>query len=111
LLKRIHLLLKKISSFFYGATIVTARLFGVREISPGKFEAGRLYSAAWAFLIGLPLGLILIGTEFSIIIWAAIILASLLIINLDESLLLMVYYIENGTTGEETYQEEQKCNT
>lgn len=76
------------------------RLLGVRRVSPEKLDGSRLVTAGWVFMLGIPMGLVLLGTQFPISTWLVIVLGLLAIVNLDDALLLTSQFAEHGVDGE-----------
>ncbi|MFA5163895.1 MAG: hypothetical protein WC441_05270 [Patescibacteria group bacterium] len=83
---KIKALLKKTTSFISKATTATVltggALVGITRLN-GQVNVTRLTIAGMAFVIGLPLGLIVFGPAFNLLIWGAIVVGTLFAMNLD----------------------------
>jgi hypothetical protein len=75
---------------------VLARLFGIKEIRDKEYDSSQFSSAVWIFVIGIPVGLFIVGTDFPILIWMSIVFGLLAVVNLDEALMLTAIYAEHG---------------
>ena len=94
-------LIKRISNGFRGTIHVIGSLFGVKW--KGEWCAQGLITTGWVFLIGIPIGMLLVGAEiFSVSLWLGFVLLALMIVNIDDSLNMMSNYITYGVDGEET---------
>jgi len=74
-------LTRAISTATTAAILTVGALVGVHGIS-GEFKARRLLIAGMAFVIGLPLGVIIFGAGFNILVWAAMVVGALFLMNL-----------------------------
>jgi hypothetical protein len=73
-----------ISKTVTGAILVGGALAGLTTIN-GELQTGRVVLAGFAFIIGLPLGLVLFGASFNITIWLGIVSGILFICNLHNA--------------------------
>jgi hypothetical protein len=92
-------LVRKCSNFTRGVLLVFGRLLGIKRDGPHRYDTGQLTTAAWIFFLGIPIGLILTGTEFPLWIWAAIVLGVLAISNADPAMMLVARIAEDGVDG------------
>jgi len=84
--------------------MVAGTLVGVKW--KGKWTAEPLIISGWIFLFGVPVGVLVAGSYFSLGVWLATVLMVLMIVNIDDALLQMSNYATYGVDGEvETYEE------
>jgi len=91
-----HRFTNKVSNYIQSIILVAGRLVGIQRINPDKADSSKLVTAGWIFILGIPVGLILLGPEFPMLIWLSIVLGLLMLVNLDDSLILMSNIINNG---------------
>lgn len=73
-----------ISDYIQAIIIFGANLIGLKLVER-RWDTSQLVIAGWCFLIGLPLGFVFIGTSFSFMIWASIVISVLILSNIDNS--------------------------
>jgi len=101
-------LISRTCDFFRGTLHVVGTLIGIKWT--GEWGAQGLVIAGWTFLIGIPVGMLLLGpTTFSLAGWLFTVLTVLMITNMDDALIMMSNYLTYGVDGEVTdpYEEEQ----
>lgn len=64
--------------------MIGGALCGINNIS-GEIQAGRLATAGFAFVVGLPLGFILFGPAMSITAWMTVVIGILFLMNLHST--------------------------
>lgn len=92
-------LARKVSNFARGAVIVIGTLFGVKKVEEDKFNSTGLATAGWVFMLGIPVGLVLLGPQFPMLTWLALVMCVLMLVNLDDALLLTAKFAEDGVDG------------
>jgi hypothetical protein len=92
----------RLSNLTKGVITVVARLFGIKETKSKGYDSSQLASAVWIFALGIPAGLFIIGMNFPVPLWAAVVFGLLAIVNLDEALMLTAIYAEHGVHRKET---------
>jgi hypothetical protein len=84
--------------------MVAGTLIGIKW--KGKWTHDSLIAAGWTFLIGLPLGVLLFGSLFSLELWLFIIIFILMLANLDDALIQTCNFLQYGVDGEvEPYEQ------
>ena len=73
-----------ISRATIGALAIGGALCGINVISK-EIHANRLMVAGMAFIVGMPLGIVIFGASFSLSVWFAIVSSVLLISNLHST--------------------------
>lgn len=73
-----------ISRIVTGSVAIGGALCGMNTIG-GDIQTGRIATAGFAFVIGLPLGLLLFGPTFNLTIWLAIVIGTLFVMNLHSA--------------------------
>ena len=101
--RQLRKMAKKVSDFFRGLAEVTGILFGIR-FKDDRMNTEQAFTAAVAFIFGVPIGMLFFGTSFSAPILAAIILGCLFMVNLYMALLTISSFAEKGV-GETLYGE------
>ncbi len=97
---RIKSLVKYISNFFRGFTHVVGSLLGIKW--RGEWDPQGIILAGWVFLIGTPVGMLIIGAEtFSIGMWLTLVVLILMLANMDDALTMMSNYLTYGVDGEQ----------
>jgi hypothetical protein len=91
-------ILTKLVNFFRSIARVGGSVFGIRR-KKGKWNFEQVTLAAWVFVVGLPIGTLVLGANFNILMWAAIILLCLWLVNVDETMLLIADLTEYGPDG------------
>ena len=78
----------KTAHLFRNILSVSQELIGIRKNRrENQLDCDQLIRAGWIFLLGMPLGAMLIGVElFSVPFWAGCVLLVLMLINLDKAL-------------------------
>lgn len=71
----------QISRFVTGVTLIGGALVGVTTIR-GERQLARLAIAGMIFVVGLPVGLIILGQAFSVFAWLSIVVITLFLMNL-----------------------------
>lgn len=79
--KGLHWLTFHVSRITTGALAIGGALCGINTVG-GELQTGRLAIAGFAFIIGLPLGLMLLGPAFSTVVWMGIVTGILFLMNL-----------------------------
>ena len=62
-------------------------LLGIYTLEDGTLDFTQLMSAGWVFMLGMPVGVVFLGSLFSTKIWLCAILVALVAINLDRTVL------------------------
>ena len=88
----------KISNFFRGSLHIIGTLTGVKW--KGEWSAEGTFIAGWIFIVGIPVGMLLISPSFPITGWLLIVLTVLMITNLDDALVMMSNYLTYGVNGD-----------
>lgn len=57
--------------------------------------------AGWVYLLGMPLGAIIMGPAFSILLWSVIVVVITALVNADDALYYTLWLKENNVDGEE----------
>lgn len=73
-----------ISRVTTGAVAIGGALCGLNTIG-GELQTGRLAAAGMAFVIGLPLGMILFGPMFNMLTWLTIVVGILFLMNIHSA--------------------------
>ena len=90
--------LTKICNFFRGALKVTGTLIGIKW--KGKWSYESLAIAGWIFILGTPVGALILGTNtFSLGLWFLLIIIGLMIVNIDDAATQLKNYIKYGVDG------------
>ncbi len=76
---------KKISNLAKGIAQIFGRLIGIKKTKEDKYDITRLTNATWTFIVGIPIGLLLVGEAFPIAIWGVIVFIFLTVISIDET--------------------------
>lgn len=84
ILRKLEDLTYSISRLTTGAVWTLGSLAGIHN-SSGQLNIDRLMSAGMAFIIGLPLGLIVFGSNFNLFVWLAICIVTLFLMNLHNA--------------------------
>lgn len=71
-----------ISKTVRGLIRVVGNIIGIRK-RDGRYGCHRIVSTGWVFLVGIPVGFILLGPYFSISIWALTVIVLTIFCNLD----------------------------
>jgi len=74
--------INSISKMIRSIIRVAGNIIGIRK-RDGHYDCHRLVSTGWIFLIGIPIGFILLGPYFSVSIWALIVIIITVLCNLD----------------------------
>ena len=100
----------KVSNLIRSTIIIGGTLLGLRYDKERKrWQYSQLESAGWIFLLGLPIGLVVFGELFSIIIWALMVFIILAISNIDTVIAVIPELYKYGPDGEVIEKEEEKC--
>lgn len=92
-------LTKKISSFLRGTLYALRSLVGIRP-KEGGFDYSAPAAAIWVFIVGIPVGMLLFGSEtFMVSIWFTIVLGMLILMNLDDTVQMISNFISYGVDG------------
>jgi hypothetical protein len=59
-----------------------------------------LITAGWVFLLGLPIGTIVLGSSFSLLLWSIIVVITTMLVNADDTLYYVFWLQENNLDGE-----------
>lgn len=73
-----------ISRVTTGAIAIGGALCGLNTIG-GEIQVSRLATSGMAFVIGLPLGMILFGPQFNIFVWLTIVIGILFLMNIHSA--------------------------
>jgi hypothetical protein len=71
-----------ISNFFKKTIKFSGNLIGIKCIEE-RIDYNQLLTAGWIFIIGMPIGLIIFGSQFSIPVWLFIITIGLILYNIE----------------------------
>jgi hypothetical protein len=91
--------LSKLSYFMRCCLHVAAKLVGVRK-DPKQWRFDGLVTAGWVFLLGMPIGAMILGAAFNLALWAIVVVAATAIVNADDALHLVLWLKENNLDGE-----------
>jgi hypothetical protein len=69
-----------------------------RDIIEWKFDG--LITAGWVFLLGLPIGTIVLGSSFSLLLWSIIVVITTMLVNADDAIYFVLWLKENNLDGE-----------
>jgi hypothetical protein len=97
---------EKIGTTFRGCLYICGTLIGVKW--KGQWDYESLAITAWIFLLGLPIGTMMLGSAFSLSTWFLGVLICLMLVNIDDALIQMSNYIMFGVDGEVPPYERQK---
>lgn len=78
--------------------MVAGTLVGVKW--KGRWNYDPLIIAGWTFLLGLPIGMLLLGSLFSLELWLFLIIFALILANLEDALKQTNNYLQYGVDGE-----------
>jgi hypothetical protein len=73
-----------ISRITTGAVAIGGALCGINTVG-GEIQTSRLATAGFAFVIGLPLGLLLFGPMFNLTTWLGIVIGILFVMNIHNA--------------------------
>ena len=73
-----------ISRITTGAVAIGGALCGMNTLG-GDIQTGRIATAGMAFVVGLPLGLMIFGPTFNLTAWLAIVFGTLFVMNLHSA--------------------------
>jgi hypothetical protein len=72
---------------------------GVRK-EPKEWRFDGLITSGWVFILGLPIGAMVVGPSFSLALWAIIIVIVTIMVNFDDARHLAQWMEENNIDGE-----------
>jgi len=90
-----HSMVTKISMFFAGTLMILSTLLGIKQISDTEYDIHQIVTAGWTFLFGIPILLVFFHSIY-LPAWAMLVIASLMLVNLDEALMLFYLFSEHG---------------
>lgn len=90
---------KKISAFLRGTLYTLRSLVGIRP-KEGGLDYSAPAAAIWVFVIGIPVGMLIFGSEtFIVSIWFFIVLGMLVLMNLDDTVQMISNFMDYGVDG------------
>lgn len=89
----------KLSYFVRCCLHILGRCIGIKkDLREWRFDG--LIMAGWVFVLGLPLGAMVVGSGFSIFLWALIVLLATLIVHADDAIHYLAWLQEYTLDGE-----------
>lgn len=98
--KTIKYITSRLSYFAKSSVGIVARLFGLHKRTDG-YDGSQLQSAIGVLIVGMLTGILILGIEFPIIIWIAVVFGTLMLVNLDDALMLTAVYAKQGVKQNE----------
>lgn len=90
---------KKISAFLRGTLYALRSLLGIRP-KEGGLDYSAPAAAIWVFVIGIPVGMLVFGSEaFMVSVWFAVVLGMLVLMNLDDTVQMISNFASYGVDG------------
>jgi hypothetical protein len=89
----------KLSYFIRRCLHIIARLMGAHK-QPKGWRFDGLITSGWVFILGLPIGAMIVGSSFSLALWAIVVVVMTIMVNFDDAVCLAQWMKQNNLDGE-----------